>query len=148
MTREEAIENLQRLQNLLSNDPYINTQTIITTCNVAIEALKQEPTIEAYKQVCKERDIAIEQLHELGYEWGQKIEPCGDAISRQAALKLFATHDGHYLYEAIRDLPSATPQEPMYCDRNICFRNEYNGIGCTECEVTKSRKPHESEEQE
>ena len=36
-----------------------------------------------FEQVRWERDIAIEQLHELGYELGQKIEPC-DAISRQA----------------------------------------------------------------
>ena len=28
-------------------------------------------------------------------------------------------------------------EEPRYCDRNICFRNEYNGIECDECEVTK-----------
>ena len=34
-----------------------------------------------------------------------------DAISREQALKLFATHDGHYLYEAIRDLPSVTPKQ-------------------------------------
>ena len=26
------------------------------------------------------------------------------------------------------------------CDRNICISNEYNGIGCDECEVTKSRE--------
>lgn len=31
-------------------------------------------------------------------------------------------------------------QEPKYCDRNICLRNEYNGIGCDECEVTKSQE--------
>lgn len=30
-------------------------------------------SIEVYKQVAGERDIAIEQLHELGYEFGQKI---------------------------------------------------------------------------
>ena len=30
-----------------------------------------------------------------------------DLISREAVLKLFATHDGNYLYEAIRDMPSA-----------------------------------------
>ena len=23
-----------------------------------------------------------------------------------------------------------------YCDRNICFRNEFNGIECKNCEVT------------
>ena len=27
-----------------------------------------------------------------------------------------------------------------YCDRNVCVFNEYNGIGCNECEVTKSRE--------
>ena len=32
-------------------------------------------SLEVYKQVAWERDIAIEQLHELGYEFGQKIEP-------------------------------------------------------------------------
>lgn len=38
------------------------------------------------------------------------------------------------------------PQESeKYCDRNICVSNGYNGIGCDECEVTKSREPQESE---
>lgn len=33
------------------------------------------------------------------------------------------------------------PQESeKYCDRNICISNEYSGIGCDECEVTKSHK--------
>lgn len=38
-------------------------------------------------------------------------EPCNDVISRRAVLKLFATHDGKYLFEAIRDLPSVTPKQ-------------------------------------
>lgn len=41
----------------------------------------------------------------------EEQELCEDAISRQAVLKLFATHDGKYLYEAIRDMPSVNPQE-------------------------------------
>ena len=48
---------------------------------------EQFVSIETYQQVCKERDIAIEQLHELGYELGQKIEPCEDTISRKAVSK-------------------------------------------------------------
>lgn len=48
-----------------------------------LEALEQEPTsksealvsLDVYKQVAWERDMAIQQLHELGYEFGQKIEP-------------------------------------------------------------------------
>ena len=37
-------------------------------------------------------------------------EPCEDAISREAVLKLFATHDGKYLYEAIQELPPVQPE--------------------------------------
>lgn len=39
------------------------------------------------------------------------------------------------------DAKKALEQEPKYCDRNICLRNEYNGMGCDECEVTKSQEP-------
>lgn len=31
-------------------------------------------------------------------------------------------------------------EEPLYCDRDICLHNEYNGIGCEDCEVTKSQQ--------
>lgn len=40
-----------------------------------------------FEQVMWERNIAIEQLHELGYEFGQKIEQCADTISRERAIK-------------------------------------------------------------
>lgn len=80
---------------------------------------KQDLIIEAYRQVCKERDIAIEQLHELGYEWGQKIEPCDDVVSRQAVLDELNKWEWQELYlpihfkENIIDVvPSVRPQEP------------------------------------
>ena len=41
--------------------------------------------------------------------------------------------------KAICNNLKALEQEPKYCDRNICISNEYNGIGCEECEVTKSQ---------
>ena len=31
--------------------------------------------------------------------------------------------------------------EEKYCDRNICLKNEYNNVGCEDCEVTKSQEP-------
>ena len=40
------------------------------------------------EQVMWERDIAIEQLHELGYELGQKIEPCKDTVNRDAVKEM------------------------------------------------------------
>ena len=45
------------------------------------------------------------------------------------------------LIEALEMAIQALEQEPKYCDRNICLRTEYNGIGCDECEVTKSQDP-------
>ena len=44
-------------------------------------------------------------------------------------------------YELLADVQDAEEeQEPKYCDRSICIKNEYNGIGCNDCEVTKSQK--------
>lgn len=65
------------------------------------KALDQEPKIslDTYKQVTRERDIAIEQLHELGYEFGEKIEPTTkndlavDLIDRAELLKAMDTWD-------------------------------------------------------
>ena len=45
------------------------------------------------------------------------------------------------LTDALDMAIKALEQEPKYCDRNICLKNEYNGIGCNECEVTKSQEP-------
>ena len=28
-------------------------------------------------------------------------------------------------------------EQEIYCDRNLCTQNEYNGIGCDECIVNK-----------
>lgn len=62
-------------------------------------------------------------------------------ISKKAVLETIVTwikssepydRKGWYLYDRVKAIPSA---EPRYCDRNICLRNEYNGIGCDECEV-------------
>lgn len=118
MTGEEAIKTLK-------GEAWINCQEKwFEALDMAIKALEQEPSgetvsLEAFKQVMRERDIAIEQLHELGYNFGQKIEPCGDAISREAVLDELNKWDWQELYlpihfkENIIDVvPSVRPQEP------------------------------------
>ena len=108
MSREEAIA--------YGKDYY---RDLITACceidekhkefvRMSLEALSQEPTsemvhVETLRQVMWERDIAIEQLHELGYELGQKIEPCDDAISREAVDKYIARLLSGYLYDGERE---------------------------------------------
>ncbi len=110
------------------------------------EHFDETVSLGAFKQVIWERDIAIGQLKELGYDFGQKIEPSGDLISREA-VKAYKYHRTMYpnFEDYVDMLPSVNPQEPKtepkYCDRNICVSNEYNGIGCEDCEVTKSQEP-------
>ena len=76
-----------------------------------------------------------------------------DLISRQAMLDYLKANiddfpDYHEAIEKVLQMPSVNPQEPKYCDRNICLRNEYNGIGCDECEVTKSQESKTDERKE
>ena len=42
---------------------------------------------ELYEQIRWERDMAVQQLKDLGYELGEKPRTDGDLISRQAAIE-------------------------------------------------------------
>lgn len=88
-----------------------------------LELLDQEPSSDmvsrgVFEQIMWERDVAIEQLKALGYELGQKVEPCEDAISRQAVLDcLTATNLKKFDFildarDKIKNLPTVNPQEP------------------------------------
>lgn len=99
MTRNELRDYVDE-QRTLDNIPYHVYSALID----GIDTLEQEPNIslEVYKQVAKERDIAIEQLHELGYEFGQKIEPTTKKDCNTC------THsnetDGSNCYECVKDM--------------------------------------------
>ena len=122
MTREEAIEKLELMRQKVDEETY---RALI----LAIKALEQEPTsemvhVETLHQVMWERDIAIEQLKELGYSFGQKIEPCDDAISRilkrmwNCRGKHTTSIDKVAMEQIIRDELSVT-QKPIKCDDAI-----------------------------
>ena len=82
MTRAEAIRVLKDEMEYKHDYPYDKQ-----AYEMAISTLECGKMLEVcYDQVKQERDIAIEQLKELGYELGQKIEPCNDAISREAVI--------------------------------------------------------------
>ena len=113
MTREVAIRRLLNIERSLPNT--FRTKEDVRNfeaLEMAIETLKQEPlTEEDYKEL----------------------------------------HDrfGAYVEFVVRDMVGGKGERwtqkgdnnPQYCDRNICVSNEYNGIGCDECEVTKSQEP-------
>jgi len=127
MNREEAIEIFKRLKENAPNEMHVETVgTAQELFDMAIQALSQEPTsemvhVETLHQVMWERDIAIGQLKELGYDFGQKIEPCDDAISRDAVLSAICDYVAFEEYEdkshtftirpltkRIKQLPSVT----------------------------------------
>ena len=69
---EEEKESATRRYSFDSELSYSRAIKIVK--QVAEECKDKHVSIGAYKQVAWERDIAIEQLHELGYEFGQKID--------------------------------------------------------------------------
>lgn len=66
---------------------------------------------ETFEQIMWERDIAISQLKELGYGFGEKIKPCGNAIDRAEAIKVASgyCHPANVAKELAK-LPSVNPQ--------------------------------------
>ena len=119
MTREEIIRNLKYTMEKHKNDRVNTFDTNISVmCKDILDYLEQEPTsemvhVETLRQVMWERDVAIEQLHELGYELGQKIEPCDDAISREwlmrkATERFYITNYFNHISAMIEEAPPVT----------------------------------------
>lgn len=62
------------------------------------------------------------------------------ALEQETVSKESYEHE-YFLRKEFEIKIAKLEQEPKYCDRNICLKNEYNGISCDECEVTKSQEP-------
>lgn len=80
-----------------------------------LPSIQPQPKTEcSCEQIKWERDIAIEQLHELGYELGQKIEPCEDCISREEAKNCITRNEVRFrMIEELEALPSVQPKAKM-----------------------------------
>ena len=154
--QEEAIMRLQRFKE--TSDGTYEWSTFVNkddlkAFDMAIKALEQEQNVEELQ-----KRSYLEGFHEA-LKMLVNQEPSGDLISREAVLDYIYNDLGlgdeengkdverqmelENSYRYVKSLPSVNPQEiePKYCDRNICIKNEYNGIGCDECEVTKSQEP-------
>lgn len=73
----------------------------------------RDEVLDQYKW---ERDIAIQQLKELGYGFGQEPKTYGDTISRQAAIDVASRecHEWRGIFsdieQGLKELPSAQPK--------------------------------------
>lgn len=109
--------------------------------SVTKKTLECDDTVSrgVFEQVRRERDIAIEQLHELGYELGQKIEPC-DAKSRDMALEKMADYvasgyadsaeDFEEYSKIICQLPSVTQKSGKWILLDECANSGYYCSNC------------------
>ena len=117
MTRKEAIKGLKDiLEEATRTD---NSVCYITSADadilkVAINSLE------------------IDERYELEYE---QIEPCEDAISRQAVLDIVSNPLNIRLDAIIKELPPVTPQPKTgrWINRHIIANKTIDMIVCSEC---------------
>lgn len=96
-------------------------------------------------QIKWERDTAIEQLKQLGYGLGEKVEPCVDCVSRKETiewLKKVTVTDGitfktgfkQILYD-IEQMPSVKPQRPQgkWIEQNDTSKHHFGWYYCSNC---------------
>lgn len=128
--------------------------------DMAINVLSQEPCNDTvsrgvFEQVMWERDTAIEQLHELGYGLGQKIEPCDDCVSRQAVIDMVRKkqHSREYCIEHHIDfsidvgafnvgISSLPPVKPTRAKGKWIFEEIEEGkqvLKCSKCGTIRQR---------
>jgi len=143
MTREEAkAVFLNRGYIEVDNGTYYSPDKWRESCRVISEWLEQEPSkdMEEIEEVINcdaDAEIKLKMISNIVHSKSHYFK-----TSREN--KIIDEHYWKGFSNGIRTAEwRATKQEPAYCDRNICIKNEYNGVGCDECEVTKSQEPCE-----
>ena len=121
MTREEAITILNMVE--------AHGSLVIQAKDMAIKALEYDDAKyhEEHGEVIVDKAVWEDAKRVLEQEPRQDLQQAAERIIEQ---------QNKWFEEQERK-----EQEPAYCDRNICIKNEYNNIGCEECEVTKSQEP-------
>ena len=155
MKPEEIIEGLKYTVAMCEYDPltgdiiercFMNemTRTTYDACKAAIEFIEKHQYVHnkckkciefsefkkqpnSLEQIIWERDTAINQLKELGYGFGERIEKCDDYISREETLNKINGLIAEYIplmptgwtlplniAKTINELPSVTPQQTSW----------------------------------
>lgn len=76
------------------------------------------------------------------YVVGEAITMAIKALEQEFNLDIRLNRVKNELNQDKNELePTTKNDSPKYCDRSICLKNEYNNVGCEDCEVTKSQEP-------
>lgn len=114
LTKRDLLERFCEMDKEYNGEPW-NLLQILANINILVG---EKPFKDAYtRQVVKERDIAIEQLNELGYSWGEKIRYCEDCVSKQDCINAIENTDCELSQQAWKEittnimlLPSVVPK--------------------------------------
>lgn len=109
-TANEFIENDKNIEDCLVISSYLDdNEAILVTKDEFLDWVRgnndDTVSIQTYMQCAWERDIAIGQLQELGYGFGEKIRTDGGCISRQTAIDALIKAD--YEFTGILSEPRA-----------------------------------------
>lgn len=91
MTGEDAARIVQSIIFVLDNKDY--SDEVEKAIEMAVKALRQLPNddenyVVLWEKAQWERDVAVEQLEQLGYSLGEKIRISDDCISRESVNTL------------------------------------------------------------
>lgn len=145
MTGEEIINNLLYMKRYVKEDTIEDS-----TIDEAIKALEQQPCDDWYDVPSDEMTLeqARQAVKDLRKKLAEDLEknPCGDAISRQAAIDTIESwlscddyneaerHIMRAMQSVLYDLPSVKPQQP--CEDCISRQEALEAFGLSE----KTRK--------
>lgn len=90
-------------------------------------------------ELAKESDMLISTAYlyaKAFVSYGVDVTQAWTTAVQQTA-NLEQAHKRGY-YEALK-MVEEQQGEKKYCDRNLCLKNEYNGIGCEDCDVMKQQ---------
>ena len=148
MTREEMIEALNEIKEC----PIGLKAWYVVALEGAIKALEQEPTeiccatckherLDGINYECEFQNECLVEgkrgKYEFAYAKYEPIveqEPCNDAISREAVIKLFNGNIGSeaaFILHRVKQLPSVTPRRKGHWIAWTDDRNDY--YMCSEC---------------
>ena len=173
MTREEKVKNLlTELIDMIDNGSQRDLDRTDEIAKTIIKALSQEPctdTVSIRKDALKTRvgNIVAYNVEWLKKHWQMEmdivcgVEPCDDAISREAVLKRitqFSTEEGSSvvcrpLYSDVNNMPSVTQKSGEWdrsCTCSVCgqwriLESEKNGGKYKFCPNCGARMESETE---
>lgn len=134
VTKRGLLERFCEMDKEYNGEPW-NLLQILANINILIGT---QESFKAYvQQVRAERDIAIEQLNELGYSLGEKIRYCDDCVSRKDCINAIENTDCELSLQAWKEITNNIILLPSVAPKGVTVTDFVDK--CRECGKLKKR---------